>query len=72
MLLAVLELLGAALFAFETPLVAGFALLIGSFTVAGAVHLHHGETPWWLVAYSLVATLLWRFTVRVRCVGGRA
>ncbi len=71
-LLAVLELLGAALFAFETPLLAGLVLLIVSFTAAGVVHLHHGEMPWWLVVYSLVAMLLWRFTVRVRCAGARA
>jgi len=64
MLLAAVELLGAALFAFEAQVVAGLVLLIVSFAGAGVVHLRHGELPWWLAAYSIIATVLWRFTVR--------
>lgn len=71
MLLAAAELLGAALFAFETQVLPGLVLLIVSFVGAGAVHLHHGEIPWWLAAYAVVATLLWRFTVRAGPMGGR-
>ncbi len=71
MLLAAAELLGAALFAFETPILAGLALLMAAFVAAGVLHLHHGETPWWLVAYAVVALLLWRFTVRSRRTGER-
>jgi hypothetical protein len=51
--LASVELLGAALFAFEFPVVTGFVLLLGSFIAAAVVHIHHNEMPEWLMAYSL-------------------
>ena len=41
-LLAAAELLGAALFAFETPILVGLALLVVSFIVAAIVHLQQG------------------------------
>jgi len=56
--LAAAELLGAALFAVEPLIVAGFVLLIGSFVFAAAVHVHLGKVPWHLAFYALVATLL--------------
>ena len=52
MLLAAVELLGAALFAFETPLVAGWALLMASFGAGGLVHLQYGEMGWWRIHWS--------------------
>jgi hypothetical protein len=39
-------LLGAVLFAFELPAVAGFALLLASFVSAAVTHIHHDEMPW--------------------------
>jgi hypothetical protein len=63
---ATVELLGAALFAFERTAVAGFALLLGSFVVAAILHLHHREIPWWLAAYTLTGMLLLYFTRRER------
>jgi len=71
-LLAAAELLGAALFAFEAPIAPGLTLLMLAFVSSGVVHLHQGERPWWLVAYAIVATLQWRFTVRVAKTGQRA
>jgi hypothetical protein len=71
-LLAAVELLGAGLFALETPLLAGWALLLLSFAAAAVVHLQHGEMPWWLAAYAFIATALWRCTLRVRRLAGRA
>jgi DoxX-like family len=56
--LAAVELLGAALFAFERTIVAGFALLVASFVAAAVIHLHHDEMPWWLIAYAVTAILL--------------
>jgi len=70
-LLAAVELLGAALFAFETPILVGLALLIVSFIVAAVVHLQQGAMPWWLVAYTVAAMLLWRLTARIRRTGVR-
>jgi hypothetical protein len=64
--LATMELLGAALFAFERTVAAGFALLLASFTVAAVLHLHHRELPWWLAAYTLAGTLLLYFSRRER------
>jgi len=65
LLLAVIELLGAALFAFETSVVAGLVLLMLTFVAAGAAHLHQGQIPWWLLAYAIAATLLGRYTLSV-------
>lgn len=62
--LALTELLGAALFAFEPLIVAGFALLLGAFAFAAAVHIYLGKAPWQLLFYALVATLLLYFTKR--------
>jgi len=56
--LAVAEIVGAALFAFELPVVAGFTLLIGSFVVAAAIHVHSHMLPWQLAFYSLAAISL--------------
>jgi hypothetical protein len=64
--LAAAELLGAALFAFEPLIVAGFVLLIGSFVFAAAVHVHLGKAPWHLALYALVATVLLYFSQRSR------
>jgi DoxX-like family len=47
--LAVVELLGAVLFAFEWTAVVGFLLLTLSFAYAVAIHIQHGEMPWWIV-----------------------
>lgn len=62
--LAAAELLGAVLFAFERPIIAGFALLLGSFSVAAAVHIQVGKAPWHLALYALAAILLLYFTRR--------
>ncbi len=62
--LALVELLGAALFAFEGAAVAGFLLLLASFISAAAIHLHHGDKPWWLAVYAAAAMLLLHFTRR--------
>lgn len=62
--LATIELLGAALFAFELPVVAGFALLLTSFIAAAVIHIHHNEMPWWLAVYSIAVILLLYFTRR--------
>jgi hypothetical protein len=56
--LAAVEMLGAGLFAFERPVVAGFVLLLGSFIAAAAIHIHHNEMPWWLAAYSVAGFVL--------------
>jgi len=64
--LAAAELLGAALFAVEPLVFAGFILLVGSFVFAAAVHVHLGKAPWHLAFYALVATLLLYFSRRSR------
>jgi hypothetical protein len=64
--LAAGELLGAALFAFEGSALAGLMLLLASFTAAAAIHLHHGERPWWLAMYATTGILLLYFTHRFR------
>ena len=43
--LAAIELLGAALFAFETTVAAGAALLLVAFTAATLIHAHHQQIP---------------------------
>jgi len=62
--LSAVELLGATLFAFERSVVAGFALLLASFSLAAVIHVHHGEMPWWLAAYSIAGILLLHLTRR--------
>jgi len=62
--LAAIELLGAALFAFELPVVAGSALLLASFIAAAVIHIQHDEMPWWLAVYSFAGILLLYFTRR--------
>ena len=62
--LAAIELLGAALFAFELPVVTGFVLLLASFIAAAVIHIHHDEMPWWLAVYSFAGILLLYFTRR--------
>jgi hypothetical protein len=64
--LAAVELLGAALFAFELTASAGFALLLASFLVAATLHIHHREIPWWLAVYALAAILMLYLTRRER------
>ncbi len=58
------EILGAALFAFESTVLAGFALLLGTLLIAAVVHLRIGEGPWHLGAYALAAAVLLYFTRR--------
>jgi hypothetical protein len=72
LLLAAIELLGAALFAFETSVRAGLVLLVLIFLAAGAAHLHQGRIPWWLLAYAIAAILLGRQTLRASRVGAHA
>jgi membrane protein implicated in regulation of membrane protease activity len=60
------ELLGAALFAFEPAVIAGFALLMGSLVAAAALHMHMSRIPWHLAFYALAAALLLYFTRRAR------
>jgi hypothetical protein len=62
--LTTVEMLGAALFAFEIPVVAGYALLLVSFGVAALIHAHHHETPWWLALYAIVGAVLLYLTRR--------
>lgn len=62
--LAVIELLGAALFAFERSVLAGFILLVLSFAYAALIHVLHGEMPWWLGGYSAAGALLLYLTRR--------
>ena len=62
--LAIIELLGAALFAFEVPIVVGLSLLFASFIPAAAIHIRHNEMPWWLGAYAIAGLLLLHFTRR--------
>jgi hypothetical protein len=64
--LAGVELLGAALFAFEGPLTIGFALLSLSFVYAAVIHVRHGEMPWWLGGYFVGCVLLLYWTRRAR------
>jgi hypothetical protein len=62
--LAAVEVLGAALFAFEFSVVAGFALLLVAFIAAAAIHMHQNEMPWWLVGYTLAGMALLYCTLR--------
>ena len=64
--LALAELLGAALFAFEFAVVWGGALLIAAFAAAALLHMRQGELPWWLAAFALVAAALLYLTLRAR------
>jgi hypothetical protein len=64
--LAAVEVLGAGLFAFERPVVAGFVLLLGSFIAAAAIHIRHDEMPWWLAAYSFAGLVLLSCTLQTR------
>jgi hypothetical protein len=64
--LAASELLGAALFAFEVSALAGLTLLLASFIAVAAIHLHHGQRPWWLAMYAITGVLLLYFTLRFR------
>jgi hypothetical protein len=64
--LAAMELLGAALFAFEVPAVVGFALLLASFVIAAVIHISHDEMPWWLAVYLIAGILLVYCTRRAR------
>jgi hypothetical protein len=69
--LAAVEILGAALFAFEFSVVAGFVLLLGSFVAAAAIHIHQNEMPWWLAAYTVAGMVLLYCTLRALHVQGR-
>jgi hypothetical protein len=62
--LAAAELLGAALFAFERTVMAGFTLLLMTFVLAAVIHVHHDEMPYSLAAYSIAGTLLVYLTRR--------
>lgn len=62
--LSTIELLGAAMFAFERSVTPGMVLLLASFALAGAVHVHDGQLPWWLAAYSMAGLLLLYLTRR--------
>jgi hypothetical protein len=69
--LATGEIFGAALFAFERTAIAGFALLLMTFALAAVVHVHHGEMPYSLAAYSVVGAILLYLTQRRRSSVGR-
>ena len=62
--LASVELLGAALFAFERPMAAGMALLLASFIFAALIHFQRGQMPWPLAVYSIAGVLLLYLTRR--------
>jgi hypothetical protein len=62
--LAMAELFGAALFAFEPLIFTGVVLLLASFAAAAAVHIHNDNAPWHLAVYALVVTLLLYCTKR--------
>ena len=64
--LAVIELLGASLFAFEGQVVIGFVLLCVSLIYATVIHVQHGEMPWWLGGYFIGCGLLLYGTRRAR------
>jgi hypothetical protein len=68
--LAVTELLGAALFAFEWSAITGFVLLALSFAYAGFIHLQHGKTPWWLGGYYVASLVLLYWTRRAQKLSG--
>lgn len=70
--LAATELLGAALFAFERSVVAGFTLLALSFADAAVIHVQHGEMPWWLGGYFAASALLLYWTRRAPNLAGSA
>jgi threonine/homoserine/homoserine lactone efflux protein len=72
LVLATVEILGAALFAFETQVVNGFALLMVSFIAAAILHVHHHEMPWWLAAYAVAGALLLRYSAVARRNSGPA
>lgn len=69
--LAAVEVLGAALFAFEFSVVAGFALLLVAFVAAAVIHMHQGEMPWWMVAYTVPGMMLLYCTLRAPHLRGR-
>jgi hypothetical protein len=64
--LAIVELLGAALFVFEWSTLAGFILLTLSFAYAAVIHVQHGEMPWWLGIYLVTSALLLYWTRRAQ------
>jgi hypothetical protein len=64
--LAAIEVLGAALFAFDGTALAGLLLLLISFIAAAVIHLRLGDRPWWLAGYAIAGILLLYFTHRVR------
>jgi hypothetical protein len=64
--LATAEIVGAALFAFERTVMAGFALLLMTFVLAAVIHVHHGEMPFWLAAYAIAGAILMYLTQRSR------
>ena len=41
-------------------------LLLGSFIGAAAIHIHHGELPWWLAAYSAAGIIMLYCTLRAQ------
>jgi hypothetical protein len=68
--LAVTELLGAVLFAFEWSAIAGFVLLALSFAYAAFIHLQHGNMPWWLGGYYVASLILLYWTRRAQKLSG--
>jgi hypothetical protein len=64
--LAIVEILGAALFAFEPLITIGFALLLAALAFAAALHIHFGKAPWHLLFYALISTLLLYLTKHSR------
>jgi hypothetical protein len=64
--LATAEIFGAAFFAFERTAMAGFALLLATFVLAAFIHVHHGEMPYSLAAYSIAGAILLYLTQRRR------
>jgi hypothetical protein len=64
--LATGEIVGAALFAFERTAMAGFTLLMMTFVVAAVIHVHLGDRPYSLAAYSIAGAILLYLTQRRR------
>ena len=60
--LALAEISGALLFAFQHTVAVGMVLLIGTFLVAAALHVHHGLWPSRLGIYALCVIVLARAT----------
>jgi len=60
--LALVEITGAVLFAFERTVAVGAVLLIATFLVAATLHVRHGLWPWWLGIYALTVVTLARAT----------